>query len=854
MISQIKTHPVLLAVVRDKTTGELDKRQIPFFKNDFEEFFERYPDLRNVRKPNGESAKPFSIHYFPHLTLEMCQELRSYVETNRDRILRTKQGLLSQLSQTHTILTPDLLSTESMDTSIIPQLDIDHPSVLEHPFIQSLMAKNPPYWKSCRKQLPKIPLRVKNMPPNHSNRLTHKNENGDVVLELLCGQNSYRDTSASVENIANEIPEIDYYDLINTFPDMHAVVAPTKDVVCRNLPDVGATGGCSPRLVEYVLRHLDVGRANDYNKWFAVLCAIYNCYEDKEEACRVAQEWSKNSSKYDESKWCEGGKDREMFMRLHNCRNGFHTLRFYLKQDDLETYKCIFPATVVGIESSTYVPQVEKNLIFKFSERTVAELFKSLPISKNYVFCDEFYEFDGVLYRMETSLAHCIYNSVEPILSNYLFDLEKQEKEEKKIYKDIQKYVKDIGKTSFLNGVKRQLQHYLQNRNFKDLLDTNLTILAFDDCVFDLNLKRFRPSTPEDYCFRSVGYNRPTSNPVIRKELQDCFRSMFEEEDVYNYMRALNASCLFRGNVNHLFPIWTGRGSNGKSSFMNLKQKALGRYSINLPVSVLTSEVKGHATSDLPMTRGCRHIRCDEPKATTRIQSNTVKIMTGGDPITCRGLYKESITFTITGIMELLSNAMPLMDSYDYAVGRRLSPIPYTKQFLNENTKEVFDPNNKNHRYRDERLKEKLETPAYYQEYLLMMLDDYLEFFPENEMLPPVPQTISNTAMQYEEDNTDSQDISGWFDSAYEFISHEEYMKDVKVARKRYGRSMRQMLIEYRRDTKDTTMDERKFQLAFRELEGYNDAIKYKNNVIFYLIKSKLFEEDTYPTSSALPL
>jgi P4 family phage/plasmid primase-like protien len=862
MIDQIKTHPILLCVVRDKETGELDKQQIAFFKNDFKDFFKNYPELELVKKPDGSAAKPFSIHYFPHLTVERCQELRTYVKTNREKILKTKQGIINKLKEMYEILSPDICSTESMDTTVIQQLDVDHESVLGHPFLQKIMLKNPPYYLSSRYKLPKIFVKVRNMPPDIQNRLTHTNENGKSVLELLCGQNSYRDMTTPIENIENPIPEIEFDELIQEFPDMGGINRPPPKEGFKAEPSLGGLMPLpsSTELLDCVLDNLDPDRAIEYKKWFAIMCAIYNCFDDKEVACKKAQEWSKKSPKYDETKWKTYGKDRQMFLRLYNSRGGFHTLRYYLKQDNPELYKQIFPTKASTLETNPYISRLEKHMIFKFSQKTVADLFASMPISKNYVFCGQFYEFNGVLYKPETSLSHRIYEMIEPILSNFLFDLEKEDKEDKAIYALLHKYVKEIGQRSFLNGVKKLLQYHLQDDEFVNRLDTDLNLLAFEDCVYDLTIRDFRPTTPKDCISKSVGYNRPKLNPTIRKELEDCFHSLFDEKDVYDYMRALNATCLFRGNANSLFPIWTGRGSNGKSTFMNLKQKALGMYSYTLPVSTLTSEVKNHGTSDFPKIRGCRHVRVDEPKKTSRILSNTIKVMTGGDPMTCRGMFKESITFTVSAVFELLSNAMPLMDSYDYAVGRRLAPIPYIKQFLNETTKEVYNENNKNHRYRDDDLKTKLESKEYYQQYILMMIDDYVEFFKDKEVMPTTPLTIKKTAIEYEEDNTESQDISGWFYSTYEFVSEDEYNNDVKGCRKNYGKTMKQMLGLYKQDTSDRGMDDREFQLAFKELEGYDKVITFKRSSTHYLIKWKQHEEEesnqhTPPSSSTiLPL
>ena len=49
----------------------------------------------------------------------------------------------------------------------------------------------------------------------------------------------------------------------------------------------------------------------------------------------------------------------------------------------------------------------------------------------------------------------------------------------------------------------------MQDRNFQAKLDSNVNLLGFEDCVYDLATNEARAGRPEDYLTKSVGYPYP---------------------------------------------------------------------------------------------------------------------------------------------------------------------------------------------------------------------------------------------------------------------------------------------------------------------------------------------------------
>ena len=109
------------------------------------------------------------------------------------------------------------------------------------------------------------------------------------------------------------------------------------------------------------------------------------------------------------------------------------------------------------------------------------------------------------------------------------------------------------------------------------------------------------------------------------------------------------ASALTGNNLNQTFNIYTGAGSNGKSMFVKLMEKALGDLKGTVPISLITQKRQGigASSSEVACLKGLRYACMNEPSKGDKInEGGILKEITGGDPIQARQLYSESIIFT----------------------------------------------------------------------------------------------------------------------------------------------------------------------------------------------------------------
>ena len=140
------------------------------------------------------------------------------------------------------------------------------------------------------------------------------------------------------------------------------------------------------------------------------------------------------------------------------------------------------------------------------------------------------------------------------------------------------------------------------------------------------------------------------------------------------------------------FHIWTGCGGNGKSKLIDLFQNCFRDYCCPLPVTHLTKE-RGRsegANSALATTKNKRFVVLQEPESNEELKVGELKMLTGGDTVPVRDLYKKQEYIKPQFKMVLTCNALPGLSSTDRGVWRRLSVVEFISVFTDNP-----DPNEK---------------------------------------------------------------------------------------------------------------------------------------------------------------
>jgi hypothetical protein len=115
---------------------------------------------------------------------------------------------------------------------------------------------------------------------------------------------------------------------------------------------------------------------------------------------------------------------------------------------------------------------------------------------------------------------------------------------------------------------------------------------------------------------------------------------------------------------------------NGKSVFYKAIDYALGDYaSIDEP-DLFMHRDGAHPTGEMDLL-GKRRVVVSENDEGRRLAEATMKRLTGGDPITARGMRQNFVTFDPSHTPMLITNHLPKVRGDDLAIWRRLRVIPF---------------------------------------------------------------------------------------------------------------------------------------------------------------------------------
>jgi len=289
-----------------------------------------------------------------------------------------------------------------------------------------------------------------------------------------------------------------------------------------------------------------------------------------------------------------------------------------------------------------------------------------------------------------------------------------------------------LKKTTHKNNIMREAAEIFYDKTFFNKLDQNPYLLSCENGVVDFKPEhggdvKFRKGKPEDYLSLNTGIEYiplKKCNQIIQDEIKKFMHQLFPMPELYEYMWDHLASTLLGTNQNQTFNIYTGEGRNGKSKLVELMAMTLGDYKGSVPISLITQKRGsiGGVSPEIAQLMGKRYAVMQEPSKGDKINEGIMKEITGGDPITGRLLFKDSITFTPQFKLVVCTNNLFDIRSNDNGTWRRIRVCPYKSIFTEEPFKDVSKKEN-SYQYLVDKNIDKDKFPNWIQTFLAMLVD-----------------------------------------------------------------------------------------------------------------------------------
>jgi P4 family phage/plasmid primase-like protien len=250
----------------------------------------------------------------------------------------------------------------------------------------------------------------------------------------------------------------------------------------------------------------------------------------------------------------------------------------------------------------------------------------------------------------------------------------------------VSKLINKLNDSNFKEGIMKACADKLFDPEFYDKLDEQQYLICFKNGVYDLEADVFREGCPDDCVSLCTGYNYVEYNPNDKtaKDINDFLCKIQPDKEIREYLLTVLSTCLCGSISTESFYVFTGSGANGKSKLMELMKYTLGKYFKPMDVKILTAKrgSSSAASPELADKKGIRLCPLDEPEAGDEIHTGFMKLMTGGDEIMARALFKDPIYFKPQFKPFLLCNNLPKIRADDDGTWRRLKVIQFGAKFV----------------------------------------------------------------------------------------------------------------------------------------------------------------------------
>ena len=206
--------------------------------------------------------------------------------------------------------------------------------------------------------------------------------------------------------------------------------------------------------------------------------------------------------------------------------------------------------------------------------------------------------------------------------------------------------------------------------------DKQLELVNFKNRVVNLKTGELMPHDKDLMLSKIINCDY---NPEAKSELWENFLKQISngENEFLRYLQVMAGYCLTGENSEQSFFILYGQWKNGKSVFIESLRKAYGDYAATAASTAFSISKGDRIRNDLAALEGVRLAVTSESNEYDYLDESTLKLITGGEAISVRKLYKEPTSFIPQFKVMFGSNYLPNIRAGGYSIERRIKIIEF---------------------------------------------------------------------------------------------------------------------------------------------------------------------------------
>lgn len=245
---------------------------------------------------------------------------------------------------------------------------------------------------------------------------------------------------------------------------------------------------------------------------------------------------------------------------------------------------------------------------------------------------------------------------------------------------DVKKYLKSANDFSYSNKLVAEIKNDMRIIVDDTALNKERYVLNAKNGTIDLTTGKLREHSHSDMITlcTSVDYQEESKSELWERIIDDV---TIGDKGLAKYIQLLAGYIATGDTSEQIFPIWHGRGENGKSLVIKTIAKALGSYAQSAEIKTFLKRQQGAMTNDIARLAECRLVVTHELDGEDDMDEAFIKTITGEDKITSRFLRNEFFEYTPKFKVIMCVNVLPEINGSDKGISRRLVIIPFNAQF-----------------------------------------------------------------------------------------------------------------------------------------------------------------------------